>query len=177
MLPVNRINWKITNKIVLSVKTIDSALLITHHQFLNSHTNPFSNYKYFNICTSWNINGCNSDKRDGLSYFNSILNLCLFAFKKLVTIIFKLLYHPIFFLRSIQIIIESCWFEHLSGMRGLYIRVHTCLFISDPFEYKYIISTNLLSLWSVKCLLEIFIFLQNFMRNQEGMLYLIFLID
>jgi len=37
-------------------------------------------------------------------------------------------------------------------MRGLYIGVHTsCLSTPDLFEYKYIIFTNFLSLWVVKC--------------------------
>ena len=41
---------------------------------------------------------------------------------------------------------------NVPGMRGLYIGVHnSCLSTPDPFEYKNIISTNLFSLWGVKC--------------------------
>jgi len=83
LLPVSRINWKITNKIRTFSKNnricsayYSSPIFELSEDFL--HTNPFSNYKYFNICTSWNINGWNSDKREGLSYFNSIFKpLCI----------------------------------------------------------------------------------------------------
>jgi len=71
------LNGKLLIKYVPSVRTIKSVLLITHHQSLNFQRISFIQTLSLTIsisifCTSWNINSWNSDKREGLSYFNSI---------------------------------------------------------------------------------------------------------
>jgi len=157
ILPFSRINWKITNKIRTFSK--NNQICSAYHSspiFELSedllHTNSFSSYKYFNICTSWNINSWNFDKREGLSYFNSIfkpLCICLQKvgnnnFLNSYTTQYPLLCQYKSFIRRAD--------SNIPDMRGLYIGVHTsCLSTPDPFEYKYIISTNLFSLWGVKC--------------------------
>ena len=47
----------------------------------------YSSSSFFNLCSSWNINGWNSKKRDDIIYLNSIfLNLYVYAFRKLVIV-------------------------------------------------------------------------------------------
>ena len=157
ILPVKKINWIITDRIrtFSKINRICSAYHSSPIFELSSdflHTNPFSNVKFFNICTSWNINGWNSDKRDGLTYFNSIfkpLCICLQEVGKSNFLSSYSAQYP--FLSQYKTLLRRADLD-IPGMRGLYIGVHTsCSSTPDPFEYKYIISTNLLSLWGVKC--------------------------
>ena len=41
---------------------------------------------------------------------------------------------------------------NIPGMRGLFIGIHkSCSFLPDPFEFNYIISANIISLWGISC--------------------------
>jgi len=51
----------------------------------------YSSSSFFNLCSSWNINGLNSEKKDGVMYLNSVLNLYVYAFRKLVIVSFSLM--------------------------------------------------------------------------------------
>ena len=157
LLPVKKVNWIVINKIRTFSK--NNRILSTYHSSpifeLSSdflHTNPFSNFKYINICASWNINGWNSEKRDGLSYFNSIFKPLCVCLQEVGHSNFLNSYSTRYpFLSQYKSLLRRADLN-IPGMRGLYIGVHTsCLSTPDPFEFKYIISTNLLSLWGVKC--------------------------
>ena len=42
--------------------------------------------------------------------------------------------------------------KKIPGMRGLYIGVYSsCQFTNDDFEYRYILSVNIVSFWGVRC--------------------------
>jgi len=79
------------------------------------------------------------------------LNHYVFAFKKLANISFKFVLQEIsFFLSQYKTLLRRTDLDILD-MRGLYIGIYSsCSSILYSFEYKYIISTNLLPLWSVK---------------------------
>ena len=181
ILPVSRINQKITNKIRTFSK--NNQICSAYHSSLIFelsedffHTNHFSNYKYFNICTSWNINGWNSDKREGLSYFNSIFKPLCICLQEVGNSIFLNSYtsqYPL--LCQYKSLIRRADLN-IPGMRGLYIGVHTsCLSTPDPLNIN-ISSPQIFFLYGVlNVLLEISTYLLTLIENQERMLYLIFL--
>ena len=157
ILPVKKINWIIKNRI-RTVSVVNrtrssyhsSPIFELSSDFL--HTNPFSSVKFFNICTSWNINGWNSEKRDGLTYFNSIFKPLCICLQEIGNSNFLSSYSVKYpFLSQYKTLLRRADLN-IPGMRGLYIGVHnSCTSSPDPFEYKYIISINLFSLWGVKC--------------------------
>ena len=84
-LPVKRIKWKITSRIrTFSNVNHNRTRYYSEPSIPISesllYANPFSNTQYFNLCISWNINGWNSEKPDGLTNFNSIFNpICILS--------------------------------------------------------------------------------------------------
>jgi len=108
--------------------------------------------QFFNLCVSWNINGWNDEKRDGIRYFNEIFKpicICLqevgnSQYLNVHSNNYPFLCHYNTILRKTN--------PNIPGMRGLSISVHrSCSFSPDPFEYKYIISVNITSFWGIKC--------------------------
>ena len=108
--------------------------------------------QFFNLCVSWNSNGWNDEKRDGIRYFNEIFKpICIHLqevgnsqYLNVHSNNYPFLCHYNSILRKSN--------PNIPGMKGLSISVHhSCSFSSDPFEYKYIISVNITSFWGIKC--------------------------
>ena len=84
-LPVTRINWKI---IIPSASSKNRKSKHQHKLFYSNDsiplsndflfTNPLSPLPLFNFCSCWNINGWNSEKHEGIMYFNLIFKpICI----------------------------------------------------------------------------------------------------
>jgi len=102
--------------------------------------------QFFNLCVSWNINGWNDEKRDGIRYFNEIFKpicICLQEVGNSQYLNVHSNNYP--FLCHYNTILRKAD-PNKSGMRGLSICVHfSYSFSPNPFEYKYIISVNITS--------------------------------
>ena len=151
-LPIkNKVYWKIKSNIRSYSKTIrSSSLTPISEDFL--YTNPSSSAKFFNLCACWNINGWNTNKRDGLTYFNSIFRPICVCLQEVGNSSFLNSFSNQYpFLNHYKSVLRRAD-KKVPGMRGLYIGVHSsCQYSSDPFEYKYIISVNINSFWGVRC--------------------------
>jgi len=105
-----------------------------------------SSTQFFNLCVSWNINGWNDEKRDGIRYFNEIFKpicICLQEVGNSQYLNVHSNNYP--FLCHYNTILRKAD-PNKSGMRGLSICVHfSYSFSPNPFEYKYIISVNITS--------------------------------
>jgi len=83
-LPIkSKISWKhiekFTNNRSYNIKhSIKSSIEPISDDFFSSHLK--SNSSLFNLCACWNINGWNSEKKDGVMYFNYVFKpvcICL----------------------------------------------------------------------------------------------------
>ena len=156
-LPVKRIKWKITSRIrTFSNVNHNRTRYYSEPSIPISesllYANPFSNTKYFNLCISWNINGWNSEKRDGLTNFNSIFNPICICLQEVGNSSFLNSFSNSYpFLNHYRTVLRRAD-KKIPGMRGLYIGVHSsCQFTNDDFEYRYILSVNIFSFWGVRC--------------------------
>jgi len=110
----------------------------------------YSSSSFFNLCSSWNINGLNSEKKDGVMYLSSVFKpvcICLqetsnskFLSNGNSPSIFD--YESVFLRANFKI----------PGMRGLYIGVHNSWsYTTENAIYNYIILVSLTSFWNQKC--------------------------
>ncbi|KAG4103614.1 hypothetical protein H8356DRAFT_1030255 [Neocallimastix lanati (nom. inval.)] len=108
----------------------------------------YSSSSFFNLGSSWNINGWNSEKRDGVMYLNSVFKLVCICLQE--TGNSKFLSNgnspSIFGYESVFLRANS----KIPGMRGLYIGVHSS-YTAENAIYNYIISFSLTSFWNQKC--------------------------
>jgi len=111
-----------------------------------------SNSTFFNLCTCWNTNGWNLEKRDSVLYLTSIFKPACICLQETGTS--KLLSQSIStpgFIKN-YITVHQRANHNINGMRGLYIGVHSsCSFAPEPLIYNYILSVNLNSFWGKKC--------------------------
>jgi len=155
-LPINsKISWKFINKLKNNRKLkkrhiVKSPLGNLPSDFFSTHLS--SKDSYFNLCASWNINGWNPEKKDGVMYFNNTFKpicVCLqeignsqFLCGNSFTSSNLPNYNPVYRRANPKV----------PGMRGLYIGVHnSCSFTPEPFLYMYIISVNIVSFWNQRC--------------------------
>ena len=128
----------------------------------------YSSSSFFNLCSSQNINGWNSEKKDGVIYLNLVFKpvcICLqetgnskFLSKGNSPSIFG--YESVFLRANSKI----------PGMRGLYIGVHnSCSCTAENANYNYIISVSLKLFWNQKCSIGNIYFPQS--RWPEARLY------
>ena len=85
--------------------------------------------QFFNLCVSWNINGWNDEKRDGIRYFNEIFKpicICLQEVGNSQYLNAHSNNYP--FLCHYNTILRKAD-PNIPGMRGLRISVHRSLFI------------------------------------------------
>lgn len=107
---------------------------------------------FFNLCSCWNINGWNFEKRDSVSYLISLFKPACICLQE--TGSSKLLSQNISAPNFIKnyITVHQRANHDINGMRGLYIGVHaSCSFTPEPLIYNYILSVNLNSFWGKKC--------------------------
>jgi len=154
-LPVTRINWKI---IIPSASSKNRKSKHQHKLFYSNDsiplsndflfTNPLSPLPLFNFCSCWNINGWNSEKRDGIIYFNSIFKpICIYLQEVGNSHFLNNFNSDYPFLPQYNFLIRRAD-PNIPGIRGLFIGIHkSCSFLPDPFEYNYIISANIISFW------------------------------
>jgi len=83
-LPINKINWIQTDKIrtFSEVKKFNNKFSSFETKSMAKdflYSNIYSpSTQFFNLCVSWNINGWNDEKRDGIRYFNEIFKpICI----------------------------------------------------------------------------------------------------
>ena len=107
---------------------------------------------FFNFCVNWNINGWNIEKKDGLLYFIDFFKpicICLQEIGNSQFLNEHSSKSP--FLNHYRSLIRKADLN-IPGMRGLYIGIHSSFsFLPDPFEFKYIISVNIISFWGISC--------------------------
>ena len=157
-LPVERINFKVidnSHKPSSSCKinrkkysSYDTISLASEFTFTNHRTNS----QFFNLCVSWNINGWNLEKHDGMTYFNHLFRPICICLQEVGDSQFLNNSSPNnSLLRDYNSLLRKADPSN-PGMRGLFIGVHSsCSFLPDPFEYKYIISVKLISFWGMTC--------------------------
>eukprot|EP00833_Pecoramyces_ruminatium_P010910 jgi/Orpsp1_1/1184942/evm.model.c7180000091668.1 len=161
-LPINKIDWIKTNKIRTfssskklrknSLKYFNSFRIKTLSSDFIYNSIYSSSSLFFNLCVSWNINGWNTEKRDGIKYFNDIFKPICICLQEVGNSKFLNNFTSSYpFLSQYNTLLRKAD-SNIPGMRGLYIGVHSsCSFYPDPFEFKYIISVNISSFWGVKC--------------------------
>jgi len=156
--PICKINWIKTNKIQTfsyvknnynKFSSFETKSMVKYFLYSNIYS---PSTQFFNLYISWNINGWNAEKRDGIRYFNEIFKLISICLKEVgnsqylntLSNNYPFLCHYNKILRKTD--------PYIPGMRGLSISIHCSRsFSSDLFEYKYIISVSITSFWGVKC--------------------------
>ncbi len=118
--------------------------------FFSNHLNPESTC--FNLCASWNVNGWNTEKKDGVLYFISTFKPACLCFQEIGNSQFLCeTKNSSPYLTNYKSI-HRRYNPNVPGMRGLYIGIHkSCTFSPDPISFKYIISVNVFSFWNQKC--------------------------
>ena len=155
-LPISsKISWKFIEKLRCNrqykkSRSVKASVGPISQDFFSSHLKP--NAPFFNLCITWNINGWNTEKKDGVMYFLSIFKPVCICLQEIGNSQFlcgnKLAspqlpnYSPVYRRANPKV----------PGMRGLYIGVHkSCSFSPEPLLYKYIISVTIPSFWSQRC--------------------------
>ena len=152
---ISKISWKFidklrSNRFYNKSRSLKTALGPISKDFFSSHLK--SNNPFFNLCVSWNINGWNSDKKDGVIYFSSVFKPVCICLQEIGNSQFLcgnklaspqlLNYKPVYRRANPKV----------PGMRGLYIGIHnSCPFSPDPLLYSYIISVTTTTFWNLRC--------------------------
>jgi len=139
------------DKILINSAVDDNT--IDNDHFINLHSSDKQgkdNRPPF--CLSWNTNGWNPEKKDGIEYFISLFKPKFLCFQETGNGTRLRSNYPC----RVNIPGYNCFFKrkevNVNGMRGLYIGYHrSCQAIMENSTYKYILSVTTYSIGNSKC--------------------------